>query len=202
MSSRTSSHVSPALPLLLGSLLALAGCRSASAGAQAAPAGSSVQLADEFTATATVAAIEHDTRLVTLRREDGGLMALRVGDAARNFDQLVVGDRVRARYRESLTATKLGAGAAARSAEIALGAGRTEAGAKPGGGIGVGLSARVTLESIDVEHDVVVFSLASGELVAHRLATDEGRSFVRGLRVVDVVQLDYAEALALTVEEL
>ena len=51
------------------------------------------------------------------------------------------------------------------------------------------------------ERDIVVFSLASGELIAHRLQTPQGREFVEGLKVGNVVQLDYAEAAALSIEK-
>ncbi len=190
--------------IVFGSLLALAGCQSApSATEQAARTNPvPVSISNEFTATAEVMAIDHARRTVTLRREDGSLLALEVGQAARNFDQIAVGDKVRVRYKAALAASLRPAGETAQAAAGAVGAGRTEAGAKPGAGVALAMSARVKIESIDAPHDIVVFSLASGELIAHRLATAEGRSFVTGLRVGDVVQLDYAEALALSVEEL
>jgi hypothetical protein len=64
------------------------------------------------------------------------------------------------------------------------------------------VSLRVKIESIDRERDIVVFSLSPGELIAHRLETDEGRDFASSLEVGDMVQLDHMEVLALTVEEL
>jgi hypothetical protein len=60
----------------------------------------------------------------------------------------------------------------------------------------------VTIESIDPKRDIVVFSLASGELLSHRVATTEGRAFVRGLKIGDRVTLGYSEALAISVEAL
>lgn len=43
-------------------------------------------------------------------------------------------------------------------------------------------------------------SLASGELIARRIQTPQGREFVSGLKVGDIVQLDYKEAAALSIE--
>jgi hypothetical protein len=190
--------------IIFGSLLALASFKPAQSEAtqptRTKPA--PVSLSNEFTATAEVIAVDHARRTVTLRREDGRLLALQVGQAARNFDQIAIGDQVRVHYKESLSASLRPAGETARPAEGAVTAGRAEAGAKPGGGVALLMSVRVKIESIDAPHDIVVFSLASGELIAHRLATAEGRSFVTGLRVGDVVQLDYAEAMALSVEKL
>lgn len=189
---------------IVGVLISLVGCKSgqSKSSAPAPSAKTSAEISNELTATAEVTAVERDRRVVTVRREDGSLVALRVGPAARNFDQIAVGDKVRVRYMESLTVSRRPAGETASSAQGAVGAARTEAGAKPGGGVGMAINLRVKIESIDPSHDIVVFSLASGELVAHRVATADGRAFVEGLRVGDVVQLDYTEALALSVEEL
>ncbi len=210
MKHATCSSPSRALPILiLGAWIALQGCKSEQSATAAAPppakttpAKTSAEISNEFTATAEVTAVEREQRIVTLRREDGSLFALQVGQAARNFDQIEVGDKVRVRYKQSLAASLRPAGETARAAEGAIGAGRTESGAKPGGGVALAMSARVKIESIDLAHDIVVFSLASGELITHRLATPEGRAFAKGLRVGDIVQLDYTEALALSVEEL
>ncbi len=191
--------------LVLGALLALHGCKSGQSGTTVPPPpppSKSVEFSNEFTATAEVVAVERDQRMVTLRRENGSLFALQVGQAARNFDQLAAGDRVRVRYRETLAASRRPAGESARAAEGVVGAGRTAAGAKPGGALGLAMSVSVKIESLDLARDIVVFSLASGELIAHRIATAEGREFAGGLKIGDVVQLDYAEALALSVEEL
>lgn len=190
--------------LVLGSVLALAGCRSTQSGGDQADRDGppSVSLTNEFDATAEVVEVDRAGRTVTLRRGDGRLLTLRVGPGARNFDQVAPGDQLRVRYEETLAASLRPAGDTARAVEGALGAGRSEAGAMPAGGVAMAASVRVKIESIDEPHDIVVFSLASGELIAHRLATPEGRSFVADLRVGDVVQLDYATGLALSVEKL
>ena len=64
------------------------------------------------------------------------------------------------------------------------------------------VSLRVKIESIDRTREIVVFSLASGELIARRLQTAEGRELVQELEVGDLVQLDYTETLALGIEKL
>jgi hypothetical protein len=158
------------------------------------------QITNEFTATASVVAIAREERVVTLRREDGTLIDVKVGESARNFDQVKVGDDLKVRYKESIVATKLPPGEKTRPAEGALASGRAKAGAKPGAGVGALVTARVRIESVDNEHAIVVYSLSSGELVAHRLQTTEGKKFVEGLAVGDVVQIDCSQALALTVE--
>jgi len=197
----------PIVPSIAAAALLLAACKSsapeptAEANAEAKmPA--RVELKSEYTATAQVVSVERADRILTLRREDGSLLVVQVGQAARNFDQVMPGDAVRVRYAESLAAERRPAGDTAMPAVAATAAGRAEAGAKPGGGIGAAATVRVKVESIDLARDLVVCSLASGELVAHRLATPQGRQFAKGLKVGDVVQLDYDVAVALSVEEL
>jgi hypothetical protein len=190
--------------LFAGAMLALVGCKSTDASAtdtgSAAP--QRVEISDEISAVAEVTAVEREARMVTLKREDGSLFKLQVGQAARNFEQIAVGDKVRVRYKASLAASLRPAGETAQAAQGVAGAARTEAGAKPGGGVGLAATVRVKVESVDLARDIVTMSLASGELVSHRLATPEGRAFAKGLKVGDIVQIDYSEALALSVEEL
>lgn len=187
-----------------GALLALGACQTGQSGSSLPPPSTTqrVELSNEFAATALVVSVAPAERLLTLRREDGSLLELQAGQAVRNFDQIAVGDELRVRYQETLAASLRPAGEKAMAAEGTLAAARAKPGAKPGAGMGVAISLRVRIESIDLPNDIVVFSLASGELVAHRIATPDGRAFVRGLKLGDTVQLDYSEGLALSIEEL
>jgi hypothetical protein len=185
--------------VLLGGVILLGAC---SEPAPKEPRSGRAQISNDVEATAGVVAIEPSARLVTLRREDGLQFQVKCGQEVRNFDQIAVGDRLRVRYKETLTATLRPAGEAAGPVEGVVAAGRAEKGATPAGAVGIGLSVRVKIESIDRERDIVVFSMASGELVSHKIATPEGREFVKGLLVGDTVQLDYTEVLALSIEKL
>jgi hypothetical protein len=53
-------------------------------------------------ATATVEAIDHATRHVTLKNEDGTYEVLDVPASVKRFDALKVGDKVKARYYENI----------------------------------------------------------------------------------------------------
>lgn len=170
--------------------------------AQTAPAPQKAEIVNEFTAAAQVVAVAPETRSITLRREDGTLFDVRAGDEVRNFDQIAAGDELRVHYKETLTATKLAAGEAARPAQGAIAAARAEKGERPGAAAAAMITARVKVESIDKTHDIAVYSLASGELIARRIKTPQGREFLKGLAVGDTVQLDYSRALALGVEKM
>ena len=201
----TPYYFAVARTLFLGSLLALSSCKSSeSAGLSTSPPEqhAQVQISDQLEAKALVVALDRAERLVTLRREDGSLFDVQVGDGVRNFDQIAVGDKLRVQYQETLAATLRPAGVGAAPTEGVFAAGRAKPGAKPGAGLGRAISVCVRIESIDLENHIVVFSLSTGELHAHRIVTPEGREFVKKLRLGDTVQLEYAEALALSITEL
>jgi hypothetical protein len=193
------------LPALLPFLLLAAACQSSQTAPPSAPPpaqGQKAHVANTFEASAQVVSVDAASRRVSLRREDGTVIDLQLGEQVRNFAQIAVGDVVRVSYEETLAAAKLPAGTDIRTAEGAFAAGRAKAGAKPGAGVGAGISIRVRVESIDLPRDIVVFALGSGELMARRLRTQEGRAFATGLKVGDLVQLDYTECVAVEVQEL
>lgn len=61
-----------------------------------------VSVADVVTATFTIEAIDHATRIVTLKDKDGISEDLLCGPEVKRFDALKVGDKVTFRYHESL----------------------------------------------------------------------------------------------------
>lgn len=203
MLSRTTVSA-PVRALLCTALLGLAACASEAT----SPASSSAtrlsedhaQISAEVAATAKVVAIDKAMRCVTLRGEDGRLVDVIVGSEARNFDQIRIGDQLNVRYKQTVAATRLPPGTPDADTAAGVSTSRAEKGQKPAGTVEATVSVRVKIVTIDDERGVVVFSLPSGELIAHKIATAEGHRFVRGLRVGDKVQLDFSAALALSVE--
>jgi hypothetical protein len=59
-------------------------------------------IAQGATITATVEAIDYDKRTVDLKGPKGNVVTLKVGPEAKNFNQVKVGDRVTARYFDSI----------------------------------------------------------------------------------------------------
>ena len=201
------SLVSSSLPvrtLVLAALLGISACKSTDSGTASstpsADAPTTARIAQDLTATAAVVTVDKSSRVVTLKNEDGRLFSVVCGEAVRNFDQIAVGDTLRVSYKVSVTASRLPAGEVAAGPSAAVAAGRAPKGQTPAAGIKVAATLRVKIESIDAARDIVVFSTAGGEVIAHKVSSDEGRTFVKGLKVGDVVQLDYAESLALGIE--
>ncbi len=188
--------------LLVPLALSVAGACASSGTPAPTAEGVPTTITNEYTVSAQVVAVAPSQRALSLRREDGTTIDVLVDPAVRNYDQIAVGDTLRVRYRESLSATKLPKGSTATPAEAGFATARAEEGAKPGAAVGILVSLRVRIESIDRGRAIVVFSPVSGELIARKLRTPEGRAFVEGLQVGDVVQLDYAEGLAMGVDRL
>lgn len=189
---------------LLGASLLLGACQSKEA---ATPAAAPVTLthatiSNEISGTAVVAAVNAKTRVVTLRREDGALVEVHCGEEVKNFAQIATNDTLHVRFTETLEATLLPAGEPAQPAAAVVATTGAEAGATPAGAAGVAVTATVKVESVDLAHDIVVFSLASGDLSARRLVTPEGKEFAKGLKVGDTVRLDYAQILAVALEKM
>jgi len=205
------------LALSLGASLALVACASddpahmhsgaakAQPAAQPAPAAmaavTQAQISDELTATAYVIAVDKPSRTVTLRSTDGRVFQIVAPPEVRNFDQIAVGNELRVTYRVALAAKLLPPGTPQTAPMSGAVATRAEVGDRPAAAAGAGVSVRVKVVSIDPANDIVVCSLSSGELVAHKVKTDEGRAFVKHLKQGDLVQLDYAEAIAISVDE-
>jgi hypothetical protein len=175
---------------------------TAKASESAAPRATHAEITDEITTKAIVSSVDKATRVVTLRREDGKMFPVECGPEVRNFDQIAVGDTLRVRYRETLAATVRPAGETTTAVEGAFAAGRAKKGEAPAAGLGIVASARVKIESIDAANHIVVFSLAGGELNTVRAARPEGREFIKGLKIGDIVQIDYAMSMALAVEKM
>ena len=70
--------------------------------ASKAPADQPLTRAQSVEARATVTAIDPATRTVTLKNEKGETFPVQAGSAVKNFDQIKVGDIVKATYTESI----------------------------------------------------------------------------------------------------
>ena len=146
------------------------------------------------TVTATVVAIDLATRTVTLKDKRGRVVEVEVGEEARNFDQLKVGDVVTTEYREamSLSLTKA---SGPRSASQRLIEQRSAPGAKPGGTIGreitvmadvVAVNAKAKTVTLKGPHNTVDVIVEDPEQMKH-------------IRKGDQVEVVYTEAVAISV---
>lgn len=68
----------------------------------AQPESGAVGTQKTITSTATVENVNRDTREVTLKRSDGSKVTMKVPESVRNLDQVKAGDKVRAKYTETV----------------------------------------------------------------------------------------------------
>lgn len=144
---------------------------------------------------ATITAIDAASRKVTLKTQAGKVVDMTVGDEARNFDQLRVGDKVAVEYTEALTVSlKKGSGAASmQEREISE---RAEPGAKPGGRMGREVTVVAQVVKVDKEKNMVTVKGPRGRTVDLMV---EDPDQMKDVRKGDRVQAVYTEAVAVSV---
>jgi len=158
------------------------------------------KISDEVTAQATVVGIDKENRALTLERPDGSYVQVVAGPEIRNFDQIVVGNTVTARYVVSLSARRLDPDEPDIEPSVGVAAGRAEPGQAPAGAIGADMAITVVVKSVDIDQHVVTFTDPGGVLHAVEAERDEGKAFVKGLKPGDRVELNYEEVLVMAVE--
>ena len=147
---------------------------------------------------ATVTAIDHKSRMVTLKGPEGKESTFYVDQRARNLPQVKVGDVVKIAYVESLAWKVNKSKKTASSPEVEAAAARTEPGAKPGGGVAQRVSITASIEAIDLDKGTVTLKGPQGNT---RTFTARNPENLKKVKVGDLVDITYSEAVALKVEE-
>jgi hypothetical protein len=149
--------------------------------------------------TATVEAVNRDTREVMLRTADDRWFTATLGPDVRNFDRIETGDTVRAVFAESVAAEMAAVDAGGEPTGRTVVA-RAPEGAGPGALVGSEVTTVVTFQDLDPATDRVTFTTPDG--LTHSLVLEpEMRDFAAGLEPGDRVQVTYTEAVAVLVEE-
>jgi len=123
------------------------------------------------TASATVKAIDAEKRTLTLQKENGDEVQIKCGQEVRNFDQIKVGDTVKAAAIAQLVVSVGDSGAPANE-EAGTVITRTPKGAKPG--IVIARTEQVTVKiiSIDPAKQTVTIQTPEGQPQAVQVAPD------------------------------
>jgi len=158
------------------------------------------KISDEVLVQATVVGIDKENRELLLERPDGSYVKVVAGPDVRNFDRIVVGNTVSARYIVSLSARRLDADEPDIEPTIEVVAGRAEPGQAPAAAVGADMVMTVVVKSVDLDQHVVTFTDPGGVLHAVEAERDEGKAFVKGLKPGDRVELSYEEVLVMAVE--
>ena len=152
---------------------------------------------ETITATATVQAIDLQTREATLKDQKGQVFTVKVSDEVRNLPQVRVGDRVVVTYQQELAVYLTGrAGTGISTRTDTLSAGRAQPGQLPAGVVRD--TARITANIISVnkqKRQVLVRGATRTVLVKVPSDFDITR-----FKVGEEVEAEFVQELAITVK--
>jgi Cu/Ag efflux protein CusF len=147
--------------------------------------------------TATVVGINKDTREVTLKRSDGKIVIINASEEVRNFDQIRVGDKVKAEYTQSLTLElkKGGKGKPSASGQSAMI--RAPQGAKPAGAVGQEVTILANVVAVNTKKKFITLRGPQGNTVDLPV---QDPNQLKNIKKGDQVEAVYTQALAIALE--
>lgn len=148
------------------------------------------------TATATVEAVDMDSRIVTLKGNRGRIFDVTAGPRVKNLAQLKKGDLVTVKYYEAISAKVYKPGEAPKAAEASGSLETAKAGEKPGGELKVEKTTTATIEAIDMEKPEVTLKTMGGKYLTAKV---EDPKLLANVKVGDEVVITYKEAFAVSV---
>lgn len=150
------------------------------------------------TVTAVVEAIDHETRVVTVRRDDGEAITFTASEEARNLGQVEVGDTLMAEYQETLSIEVLANDGSEPDAMAAGAMARTEEGEMPGFAAMDTTVVTATVEEINIEANT--FKLKGPDGTINEFVARNPENLKRAM-VGDLVVITTTEAIAVVVEK-
>jgi Cu/Ag efflux protein CusF len=183
----------------------LGGCSTKSPAPQAATATSStkkedgtIRREDAVTVQATVAAINHKTREVTLRGADGEETTFVVDQSVKNLPQVRKGDVVTAKYHRAIAARIMRPGEANPGVSTAGGLETAPLGEKPAGVSAQTVQITATVTKIDRAKQEVTLRGPRGKSVV--VAVQDPANMEK-VKKGDLVEITYTEAVAISVDK-
>jgi Cu/Ag efflux protein CusF len=150
---------------------------------------------NKVTATATIKAIDPATRSITLRAENGDEDTFTVGPEVQRFDQLKVGDTIKATYYESLVFQLRKPGEASATTGAVAGGGRLKD--TPGGAIGTQQTTTVTVKAVDMAAPSITVETPDGRTLTRKIADKKN---LEGVSPGDRIDITYSQALMIAAE--
>ena len=150
------------------------------------------------TVNAVVEAIDHETRVVTVRRSDGEEITFTVSEEARNLGQVEVGDLLFAEYVESLTVEVMADDGMGTDQAAMLAMARAKEGDMPGFAAVDTRVAIATVEEINIEANTFKLKTPDGLVTEYAARNPDN---LRRAMVGDLVVMTVTAAIAVMVEE-
>ena len=151
---------------------------------------------DAVTVKATIAGIDHDTRIITLKDKDGKAWEVVAGPEVRRFAELKVGDVVTFHITEATVyqIRKPGEAAAPSGKDVAV---VRQPGAKPGATKVEQETKVVTIKEVNEKTKGVTVQTEDGKTVSMQV---EDSKLLKGLAAGDKVVITYTKAVAISIE--
>lgn len=160
--------------------------------------GKGVELGDVVVVTATVLAIDKEDRILTLQGPKKNVVDIEVGEEAKNFDQIRVGDQLRIKYYESV-ALYLGKPGTQPEENAGLVVARSAKGEKPGGYAVGAVDVSASVVGIDKKKRTLTLKLPEGNVVTTEV--DKSVQAFDTLKVGDAIHARLTKAIAVSVEK-
>jgi len=148
------------------------------------------------TVTATVVKVNQKTREVTVKTDKGKEYTFVAGDQVKNLAQVKKGDIITAVYTEAIAYEVKKHGTPGVQTTTATAAAKP--GEKPAGGVAQQTTVTVTITAIDPKAPTVTFMGPRGNKETVKVRDPKN---LNGVKVGDMVDITYTEALAITVDE-
>ena len=147
-------------------------------------------------ARATVTAVDPATRLVTLKTEGSELIDVVCGPEIKNFDQIKVGDVVKATYTESVAFKLVPKG------ETAGGVDQTVERIPGGAAVADHVTTTFKVASVDPTTNILWVTLPNGATKQIHVQDPEAQARLKHLSPGNVVAVTYTESTAVQLEKL
>ena len=156
-----------------------------------------VTVTDAVELTTKIEAIDHTSRMVTLKDKDGDTETIYCGPEVKRFDELKVGDTVTFRYQESLALAIRKPGQPSGLPAKTGPAVTRGTGPKPGGTLAQQETATVTIKAIDAKVPSVTVLTEGGRTMSFKV---EDPKNLKDVKVGDKVEITYTEAVMISVK--
>ena len=145
--------------------------------------------------TGTVEAIEASTRSVTLKKPDGTYVTTVAGPDVKRFDEIKIGDKVTAKYYDTLVLRLKRPGEADVVETAAATTGSAQA--QPGGTKARQTTITATISNIDPKAPSITFTGPNGWKYSSRV---EDKTALGKVRVGDKVDITWTDAMLVSIE--
>lgn len=193
-------HAPNRAPLLLAAtlFLALTGCSGHDKTAAVSEPPPPIAAAAMVRGEATIVSVDRGKRQVVLRGADGKPVTVKVGPNV-DLGRVTAGDRVDVVYAESVVFDFIRGSGGEPGVAGAVAVARSEPGQLPAGGVAEQITLTVEVVAIDLKASTVTFRGPEGNQHTVTVKNPELQARLALLKVGDLVQVTYTEAVAVEV---